>query len=294
MRRSTMKYAFQDDLLSIPMPKIVPLRIVDHAIKGSSKYHWIKASIGQIGLVIPLIVYPHDKRKGTFHINDGHLRHAALQDLGHCEAPCIVSKVDDTFTYNQKVNRLTSVQEHFMIRKVLALGVKESKIAKALGVDVAKIASKVRLLDGICPAAVELLKVHHLTEGVLWCLRKVKDDRQIEMAQLMINANDFTVRHAKAMVLNTCDGQLRDLKVKQKSRVGMENLDLLQRELEKMEKDYLRVNKSLGPNVSGLVTIIAYLRKLFDNARVVRYIMTRHREQAEHLQKIMEIQHGET
>ena len=33
---------------------------------------------------------------------DGHLRHAALADPGHSEAPCLIADDDEAFTYNKR------------------------------------------------------------------------------------------------------------------------------------------------------------------------------------------------
>ena len=41
---------------------------------------------------------------------DGHLRHAALSDLGNSEAPCLIADDDEAFTYNKRVNRLATIQ----------------------------------------------------------------------------------------------------------------------------------------------------------------------------------------
>jgi hypothetical protein len=54
---------------------------------------------------------------------DGHLRHAALLDLGTREAPCLITDDDEAFTYNKRVNRLATIQEHYMIVKAIERGV---------------------------------------------------------------------------------------------------------------------------------------------------------------------------
>ena len=52
---------------------------------------------------------------------DGHLRHAALSDLGNSEAPCLIADDDEAFTYNKRVNRLATIQEHYMIVKAIEM-----------------------------------------------------------------------------------------------------------------------------------------------------------------------------
>jgi hypothetical protein len=47
---------------------------------------------------------------GPYMLVDGHLRHAALMDLGNSEAPCLIADDDEAFTYNKRVNRLSTIQ----------------------------------------------------------------------------------------------------------------------------------------------------------------------------------------
>jgi hypothetical protein len=44
------------------------------------------------------------------------MRLIALRDLGQDSAPCLVATDDEAYTYNSRVNRLSTIQEHFMIR----------------------------------------------------------------------------------------------------------------------------------------------------------------------------------
>jgi ParB-like chromosome segregation protein Spo0J len=66
--------------------------------------------------------YPELSGGGTVEacvLVDGHLRHAALPDLGNSEAPCLIADDDEAFTYNKRVNRLATIQEHYMIVKAI-------------------------------------------------------------------------------------------------------------------------------------------------------------------------------
>src|SRR5262249_36554005 len=52
-------------------------------------------------------------------------------------------------------NRLTVIQEHFMILRAIKSGVTEERMARSLDVDVQSIRQKRDLLEGICPEAVD-------------------------------------------------------------------------------------------------------------------------------------------
>ena len=55
---------------------------------------------------------------------------------------------------------------------------------------------RMELLDGICPEAVHLLKEKRVTGPALREFRKARPMRQIEMAELMCAANNFSVGYA--------------------------------------------------------------------------------------------------
>jgi ParB-like chromosome segregation protein Spo0J len=51
---------------------------------------------------------------------DGHMRIQAMRELGATEVNCIVSIDDEGFTYNKRVNRLATVQQHRMVVRAQA------------------------------------------------------------------------------------------------------------------------------------------------------------------------------
>ena len=82
---------------------------------------------------------------------DGHIRHAVLADAGETEVRCLIALDDEAFTYNKRINRLATIQEHFMIVRAIERGVSEDKLAKALDLDVKAIRRRRMMLGGICP-----------------------------------------------------------------------------------------------------------------------------------------------
>lgn len=75
-----------------------------------------------------------------------------------------------------------------------------TRIARTLNVDVASIRQKRDLLEGICPEAIQLLKDRRFPAPSLRELRKVKPMRQIEIAELMCAAFNFSLGYAKCLV----------------------------------------------------------------------------------------------
>ena len=158
---STVKMAFEDVELRIAIADIQPLKLVSDTIRKSPKYAQIAASMREVGIVEPPIVARDRSEPGKYLLLDGHLRIDVLKDMGETEVVCLISTDDEAFTYNKRVNRIATIQEHRMILKAIERGVSEQRIAKALNVDVQSIRRKRHLLDGICPEVAEILKDKH-------------------------------------------------------------------------------------------------------------------------------------
>src|SRR5437870_3671908 len=186
-----VKIAFQRHVVVFPLSDILPLKRVTASMKHMIKYKRIVASIGEVGIVEPLVLAPRRSEGEPYMLVDGHLRHAALLDLGDTEAPCLIADDDEAFTYNKRVNRLATVQGHYMIVRALERGVSQEKLARALDIDIRQIKSKRSLLDGICPEVVEALKDRSIDASVFASLRKMKPMRQIESIELMDAMNNF-------------------------------------------------------------------------------------------------------
>ena len=188
----------------VAVSQIVPSRSLRPGTKDSKKYAQIVGSIRAIGLVEAPVVHPRSQRSpGRYFLLDGHLRIEALKDLGISKVECLVSTDDETYTYNKRVNRICAVQEHRMIMRAVERGVPESRIAEALGLEVSSVRRRPRMLDGICPDAVELLKDTHCPLTVFDTLRRMAPLRQIEAAELMVGQNNFTGMFAKALLAAT-------------------------------------------------------------------------------------------
>ena len=198
-----IKIAFQCRIIELPLSEIMPTRMVPSSMKQLLKYKRIAASIAEVGIVEPLVIAPRRQDTEPYMLVDGHLRHAALRDFDVEKAPCLIATDDEGFTYNKRVNRLATVQEHYMIVRAIERGVSEDKLARALNIDIKLVRTKRSLLDGICSEAVESLKDRSIDASVFVSLRKMKPLRQIEAVELMEAMNNFTSRYAQALLAAT-------------------------------------------------------------------------------------------
>lgn len=81
--------AFAMDPIRLPLDSLLPTRKVRDEAK-IKRYATILASIKEVGVIEPLMVFPTKGKADTYMILDGHLRHCALKELRHTEADCLV------------------------------------------------------------------------------------------------------------------------------------------------------------------------------------------------------------
>ena len=276
----------------VPLEKLLRTRKLPDHVKESVKYKRVVASIREVGIIEPLIVHPQKGKaaQGTYLLLDGHLRTEALKELGRTEAPCLVSTDDEGYTYNHHVNRLSAIQEHFMLMKALDEGVSEGRLARALNVDIQKLREKKDLLRGICPEAVALLRDRDVGAQAIRSIRLVKPLRQIEMAELMTAANNFTGSYARALYLATQREQLAEPeKPKEADGVSPVEIARMEKEMESLEEDFHLVEDSYSKNMLNLMVARGYLVRLLDNARVVRFLSKRYPELLADFQRLTEV-----
>lgn len=282
---------FEGSSRRLAIANIQPLKLVTEAVKKTSKYAQIVASIDQIGIVEPPVVARDRNDRGKYLLLDGHLRIEALKDRGETEVVCLISIEDEAFTYNKRVNRIAIIQEHRMIIKAIERGVSEERLAKALNVDVASIKRKRRLLDGICVEAAEILNDKHIAIHALAEFKKLAPLRQIEAAELMVAMNKYTISYARSLVAATSRDQLAEgYKPRPIKGLPDEQIALMQREQANLEREFRIVEQSYGTDHLDLVLANGYLGKLLGNPRVVRYMAQHHQEILLEFQKLVEVE----
>jgi ParB-like chromosome segregation protein Spo0J len=274
-----VKMAFERQVVVLPLSNILPTRRVPDTIKQAMRYKRIVASIAEVGIVEPLVVARRRENTGPYMLVDGHLRHAALADLGHSEAPCLIADDDEAFTYNKRVNRLATIQEHYMIVKAIERGVPEEKLARALNVDIKRIKTKRTLLDGVCPEVAEMLKDKSVDAAVFALLRKMKPLRQIEAVELMLAMNNFTARYAQALLAATRREDLAQPdRPKKIHGLSAEQMARMEREMDGLQREFKAVSASYGDTVLNLVVAAGYVSSLIGNCRVSGYLERHHPE----------------
>ncbi|NTH16464.1 ParB N-terminal domain-containing protein [Agrobacterium rhizogenes] len=285
-----IRQGFENNCILVKLEQLLPGKAIPKTVKSSRKYKQIAISIGEVGLVEPPVVARNPDNAGSFFILDGHLRIEVLKDLGHTEVECLVSTDDEAFTYNKQVNRLASVQEYAMIVNALNQGVPEDRIAKVLSVNVSTIRRRSRMLNGVCPEATELLKDKNCPMAMFEILKKMQPLRQIEAADLMINANNYSVAYASAILAGTPRNQLAEPD-KPKSIRGMtaDAIARMEKELSRLQEGMTSIQDTYGKDHLELTVVKGYLKRLLGNSRVVSYLIVNRPEYVPEFQSIVDI-----
>ncbi|KRB25428.1 plasmid partitioning protein RepB C-terminal domain-containing protein [Rhizobacter sp. Root16D2] len=281
---------FIPDPLTVPFEKLLPSRRLPMGLEVSKKYLQIKSSIGSIGLIEPLTIGAVDKATGAHVLRDGHIRVQAMKELGFHDAPCLVAIDDESYTYNNRVNRLSTIQEHMMIRRAVERGVTPERIAKDLKVDVSHIQKKLNLLDGICAEAAGLLKDQRFSPNIGGVIRKMKPTRQIECVELMVATNNVTVSYANALLAATPVAMLvGERKPKKLAGVSAEQMAKMEKEMGNLQGQYKSIEHSYGQDVLNLVLAKGYLKNLLDNEAVFRFLSMRQPDVLREFSNLVEV-----
>jgi len=273
-----VRLAFERRIVTLPLPSILPLKQVPATIKKSVKYRRIEKSIMEVGVIEPIVVASQPDG-GQYMLLDGHLRYSVLVGRGDREALCLIASDDEAFTYNKRVNRLSTVQEHFMLVRALEKGVSEERLAKALDVDVRLIRRRKTMLDGIAPEAVEIFRDRVVSPLTFETLRKMKPLRQVEAAELMASAGNFSSTYAQAILAATRQTDLAKPDRPKKIRgMSPEQMARMEREMAALQQDFKAVDATYGDDVLALVIAVGYLSKLVANRKVERYLSQHHAE----------------
>jgi len=282
-----VKIAFEKHVRLVPLSVILPSRVLSETIRKTVKYRRILASVAEVGLIEPLSVAVQPG--GTYLLLDGHVRLDGLRAIGASEARCIVATDDEAFTYNKRINRLATIQEHYMIVRALERGVSPEKLARALNVDVKVIKARRHLLSGISLEVAELLKDKPVGHGAFQKLRKMKPMRQLEVAELMVSANNYTVNYAKALLATSKSTELhKPDQLKRATGLTTEQMARLEREMASVSEDYKELEASYGDDMLVLVVASGFLERVLSKPEIENFLTGRYPEFLENFRAIIQ------
>jgi ParB-like chromosome segregation protein Spo0J len=272
----------------VPLEQLLPSKKLLETARAGRKYKQIVSSIREVGLIEPLSIIQLDPNKQEFLLLDGHIRVLALRDLGADSAPCLIAKDDETYSYNHRINRLSTIQEHYMLKRAIDMGVSKERLARAFNVNHNAIDRRITLLEGICAQAVELLQDAQFTPEVTSVLRNMKAARQVEAVELMVASNTISVAHAQALLKATPPEQRSDLRPHSKVKTApIEQIVKLEKEMTQVHTQYKDAEDHYGSDLLNLVMAKGYLTKLLGNQAVKSFIGRHEPEILEHFELVV-------
>ncbi|PSJ36372.1 plasmid partitioning protein RepB C-terminal domain-containing protein [Allosphingosinicella deserti] len=289
-RAQPVVLGFEQSSVRVPIDAIRPLRKVSDRTRRSATYRQIAASIAEVGIVEPPAVIRDAQDRDLYHLLDGHVRVAILREQGETEVTCLIAVDDEAFTYNKRISRVATIQEHKMILKAIAKGVPEERLARALNVNIAHIRAKQKMLIGICPEVVDLLRDRHVPINVFRELRFMRTVRQIEAAQAMITMNRYSLAYAKSLLAATPADQMVEGKKRRRRGLSRAQIETVRRETCNLDRELRLVEQDYGVDQLDLVLATGFVTRLLGNVRVVRHLAHHHSDILAEFQKIAEAQ----
>ncbi|OPY84052.1 MAG: RepB plasmid partitioning protein [Syntrophorhabdus sp. PtaU1.Bin153] len=286
MENKQVHRAFEPKGVMISIDRLLPTKNLPFNVQKSKRYKETAVSIQEVGIIEPPVVFHKKDVSGSYLLLDGHMRVQILKSQGRTEVFCLLATDDEAFTYNKMINRISPIQEHYMIMRALDRGVSEKTLARNLGLDIERIKYKRNLLEGICNEVIDMFKTRNIPATTFKILKKMKPTRQIYTAQLMMGANNYTSTYAKAMLGMTPPGQLqRPLNTKEEC-LSPEQIASAETEFMNLESEYKLAEQSLGADVLTMLVYRGYISHILENSEVSDYLSQHHGEIFREFQKI--------
>ncbi|WP_457337170.1 plasmid partitioning protein RepB C-terminal domain-containing protein [Rhizobacter sp. P5_C2] len=286
------KLATNPNYLELELGQLHSNKALPQSVLSSAKYRQILESIRAVGLLDPLVIVPRPQDEGGgYSVLDGLLRKAALTEVDLTRALCRVLTDCEGLSYNRQVNRLSAVQEHRLIIRAADGGASMETLSQALGISVESIRDRLRMLDGICPEAVQLLADKPATRGLFHALQRMKPSRQIDVAQTTIDLQNYSVKFSLVMLHATPAELLtEDAQSRRQVNTSTEARHHLQREMAAVQSNAKQLGGTYGPNCLQLVVVKSYILALLENAKIVGWLARNRGDFLRELQSIAEIE----
>ncbi|MBD8240812.1 ParB N-terminal domain-containing protein [Pantoea agglomerans] len=244
-------------------------------VHSSMKFKQIAVTVSEIGLIEPVIVYIDND--GEKRILDGHLRVEVLKGLGIEKVHCLISPVEDSYTYNKRVNRITIVQEQKMLLRAVEAGVSVDKLCTVLGVSIQTVQSKLRLSAGIAPEVLALLSERSVPQALFGLLKKLKPYKQIEVVDTLVSINNFTKKFVESMLHAIPPEHFVNAgHTKEESSDVRRHLERLEKELISVQVETSKLDDEYSENTLKLVIIKGHLERVLNKSDILHWLYDNH------------------
>lgn len=285
-----IKQCFNNHFHLYPITILLPSRSIPVNVRSSNKYKQILTSIAEIGLIEPIMIFITEH--GEHKILDGHLRIEALKDLEITHAHCLISPVEDTYSYNKRVNHLTILQEQRMLQKAVESGVSVEKLCAVLGLSQGIINTRLRISEGISKEALALLADKNVSQNVFDVLRKIKLHKQMDFVSTMVTLNNFTKKFALSMLHALPAKHLvRKPDNPPEDKDMIKTLARLEKEMAALQVETQDIQNEFAENNLNLMVVRSYIAKLLSKNEIIHWLYDNKSEYLGVLKKVLGVKH---
>lgn len=281
-----IKQCFNNHFHLYPITILLPSKSIPVNVRSSNKYKQILTSIAEIGLIEPIMIFITEN--GEHKILDGHLRIEALKDLEITHAHRLISPVEDTYSYNKRVNHLTILQEQRMLQKAVESGVSVEKLCAVLGLSQGIINTRLRISEGISKEALALLADKNVSQNVFDVLRKIKLHKQMDFVSTMVTLNNFTKKFALSM-LHTLPAEhlVRKPDNPSEDKDMIKTLARLEKEMAALQVETQDIQNEFAENNLNLMVVRSYIAKLLSKNEIIHWLYDNKSEYLDVLKKVL-------
>lgn len=285
-----IKQCFNNHFHLYPITILLPSRSIPVNVRSSNKYKQILTSIAEIGLIEPIMIFITEH--GGHKILDGHLRIEALKDLEITHAHCLISPVEDTYSYNKRVNHLTILQEQRMLQKAVESGVSVEKLCAVLGLSQGIINTRLRISEGISKEALALLADKNVSQNVFDVLRKIKLHKQMDFVSTMVTLNNFTKKFALSMLhALPAEHLVRKPDNPPEDKDMIKTLARLEKEMAALQVETQDIQNEFAENNLNLMVVRSYIAKLLSKNEIIHWLYDNKSEYLDVLKKVLGVKH---
>lgn len=285
-----IKQCFNNHFHLYPITFLLPSRSIPVNVRSSNKYKQILTSIAEIGLIEPIIIFITEN--GAHKILDGHLRIEALKDLEITHAHCLISPVEDTYSYNKRVNHLTILQEQRMLQKAVESGVSVENLCAVLGLSQGIINTRLRISEGISKEALALLADKNVSQNVFDVLRKIKLHKQMDFVSTMVTLNNFTKKFALSMLhALPAEHLVRKPDNSPEDKDMIKTLARLEKEMAALQVETQDIQNEFAENNLNLMVVRSYIAKLLSKNEIIHWLYDNKSEYLDVLKKVLGVKH---
>lgn len=285
-----IKQCFNNHFHLYPIANLSPSRSIPVNVRSSNKYKQILTSIAEIGLIEPIIIFITDY--GEHKILDGHLRIEALKDLATSHAHCLISPVEDTYSYNKRVNHLTILQEQRMLQKAVESGVSVDKLCAVLGLSPGIINTRLRISEGISKESLALLADKNVSQNVFDVLRKIKPHKQMDFVSTMVALNNFTKKFALSMLhALPAEHLVRKPDNAPEDKDMVKTLARLEKEMAALQVETQDIQNEFAENNLNLMVVRSHIAKLLSKNEIIHWLYDNKSEYLDVLKKVLGVKH---